>query len=290
MYLDFFNLKEFPFNQSANIDYYCKLSNHQESLEVLLLGSQVNDGIIKITGKPGTGKSLLCRLFIKEVFREHQPVYLPNPYISYHELLQTIAEGLKVPKAHELSGTKLSKGIYKRALDLKKENKKVLLIFDEAQALSAENLEAIRILTNIEENNEKLCQIILIGGLELDDKLKKSEHFLQRISFSHKLLPIKLADINDYVFYRISKATKSRKKHGVSITPNASKLLHKKTEGIPRLINLVCHKALMLAYSRGEKVITEEMVSKAISDTEGLQTKSFFQLLKAFWGRWQAAS
>ncbi|KTD24732.1 cell division control protein 6 [Legionella lansingensis] len=279
MYLDFFNLKEFPFNQCSSTDYYYGFENHQDSMDVLLVGLQVNDGIIKITGDTGTGKSLLCRIFIEKIYKDFYPVYLSNPYITDFELLQAIAAELQISQNDVHQKNTLSKLIHDKALELQKENKKLVLIFDEAQCLSVENLEVIRILSNLEHNNSKLCQIILIGGLELDDKLKSLNHFLQRISFSCKLRPIKQKDLNNYLFHRLTMASKPGKNHGITITPKASKLLYKKTRGIPRLINIVFHKALMLAYSRGENDITKKIISKAIEDTEVINGKSALQKL-----------
>lgn len=273
MYLDFFNLNHFPFNQCPDIDYYYTLKSHQESLNVLLIGLQNNDGIIKITGEPGTGKSLLCRLLIEKISENYYPIYIINPYVTYNELLQAIAADFKILKSFSEQNNDLLTLIYNKAVELKNKNIKVVLIFDEAQCLSPENLELIRIFSNLESGNDNLFQIIIIGGLELDGKLKQLNHFTQRISFSHKLLPIKKQEINNYIFHRIGKASKPNTHHGINITSRASKLLHKKTEGIPRLVNIVCHKALLLAYSKNKNNITKNFISKAISDTECINRK-----------------
>ncbi|PJD92805.1 MAG: AAA family ATPase [Legionella sp.] len=279
MYQDFFHLTEFPFNQYPNIDYYYNLENHQKSLDVLMVGLQVNDGVIKITGQPGTGKSMLCRLFIEKIANHDYPVYVMNPYFTYAELLELIASKLEISCLPGEQPAQILKSIHDKAQLLKQESKKIVLLFDEAQYLSKENLEVIQILGNLECAGEKLCQVVLIGGLDLDAKLRASSHFLQRISFSYTLLPIKQKDLNNYVFHRLAKATKSGKKHGVSISPQASRLLYKKTKGIPRLINIVCHKALMLAYSRSEHHLSKELISKAIVDTEYTSVPNFWQNL-----------
>lgn len=279
MYQDFYNLTEFPFNQYPNIDYYYQLEHHQKSLDVLLVGLQVNDGIIKITGQPGTGKSLLCRLFIERIADQDYPVYVMNPYFTYPELLELIASKLKISYESDTQPAQLLQLIHAKTLKLKKKSKRLVLLFDEAQYLTKENLETIQILGNLDCEGEKLCQIVLIGGLDLDDKLRSSSHLLQRVSFSYTLLPIKQKDLNNYIFHRLAKATISGKKHGITIAPNASRLLYRKTQGIPRLINIVCHKALMLAYSRAEHHLTKELISKAIVDTEYTTTSKFWQNL-----------
>jgi len=285
MYQSFFNLTEFPFNQFPNTDFYYNLETHQKSLDVLKVGLQVNDGIIKITGQSGTGKSLLCRLFIEEISDHYYPVYLLNPYFTYTELLQTILTELEVPYEEDDQNTQLSKLIYDKALALKKKKKKLVLLFDEAQYLSIENLEIIQILSNFECAGEKLCQIILIGGLDLDDRLKGFTHFLQRISFSYTLLPIERQDLSSYIFHRLSKATIAKQSHDITISPKAMQLLYRKTKGIPRLINIACHKALMLAYSLGEKHISKDIMLKAVLDTESITKRSRWNRLTAMFAK-----
>jgi MSHA biogenesis protein MshM len=285
MYQDFYNLTEFPFNQYPNVDYYYQLEHHQKSLDVLLVGLQVNDGIIKITGQPGTGKSLLCRLFIERIADQNYPVYVMNPYFTYPELLELIASKLKISYEPDTQPAQLLQLIHAKTLKLKKKSKRLVLLFDEAQYLTKENLETIQILGNLDCEGEKLCQIVLIGGLDLDDKLRSSCHLLQRVSFSYTLLPIKQKDLNNYIFHRLAKATIAGKQHGITIAPNASRLLYRKTHGIPRLINIVCHKALMLAYSRSEYNLTKKLISKAIIDTEYTTTSNWQKLLRNLMSR-----
>lgn len=268
MYQDFYNLAEFPFNQYPSVDYYYQLEHHQKSLDVLMVGLQVNDGIIKITGQPGTGKSLLCRLFIEKIADHDYPVYVMNPYFTYPELLELIASKLKLKYDATAEPAQLLQLIQAKILKLKKQGKRLVLLFDEAQYLSKDNLEIIQILGNLECDGSKLCQIVLIGGLDLDDKLRASSHLLQRVSFSYTLQPIKRSDLNNYIFHRIAKAALPDKEHGITIAPGASRLLYKKTKGIPRLINIVCHKALMLAYSRSERHLSKKLIAKAVMDTE----------------------
>lgn len=279
MYQDFFNLREFPFNQFPNIDYYFNLENHQQSLDVLNVGLEVNDGIIKITGRSGTGKSLLCRLFIDKIIDNYQPIYILNPYFTYNELLQYVLAELKVEYSDDDTGSQLAKRLYDKALELKESQKKLVLIFDESQYISKEGLEVIQIVSNFECEGEKLCQIILVGGLDLDDKLVNFHHFLQRISFSYTLNPITKEDMESYIYHRLAKATNGNVNHGITFTPKALSLLYKKTQGIPRLINIVCHKSLMLAYSLGTKQITKNIIKKAVADTESVVAQSFWKRL-----------
>ncbi|MDF1757058.1 MAG: AAA family ATPase [Legionellaceae bacterium] len=283
MYQDYFNLSDFPFNQFPNTEYYYSLENHQQSLDVLNVGLQINDGIIKITGQTGTGKSLLCRLFMEKISDNYHPVYLLNPYFTYNELLQTILSELGVEYQESDQNNHLSKQLYDKSLELKQKGKKLVLIFDEAQYISPEGLEVIQILSNFECANEKLCQIILVGGLSLNEKLEGFHHFLQRISFSYTLLPIPKEDIENYILHRLAKATKDNCEHGITFSPKALKVLYKKSRGIPRLVNITCHKALLLAYSLGVKHITKDIMKKAALDTESIvQQSSWKKFIKLF--------
>ena len=274
MYQDFYNLVEFPFNQFPNTDYYFNFENHKQSLDVLNVGLEVNDGIIKITGRSGTGKSLLCRLFIDKIPSNYHPIYILNPYFGYIELFQNILSELGVGYSDGDNGSKLSKLLYEKVLELKQQNKKLVLVFDEAQYISNEGLEVIQIISNFECDSEKLCQIILVGGLDLENKIAESQHLLQRVSFSYTLNPIVREDLESYIYHRLNKATLGNQSHGITFSPKALNLLYKKTQGVPRLINIVCHKSLMLAYSLGVKHITKQIVKKALQDTDSIDVKS----------------
>lgn len=280
MYQDFFNLRDFPFNQFPNKEYYFDLENHKQSLDVLNVGLKVNDGIIKITGRSGTGKSLLCRLFVDKISENYHPIYIVNPYFEYKELLLYILTELKINHSKDDSNSNLLELFYAKALDLSQKNKKLVLIFDEAQYIAKEGLEIIQILSNYESNaNQKLCQIVLVGGLTLEKNLAYCDHLLQRVSFSHTLKPIAKADLESYIYHRLNKATNGNQNHGVTFSPQALNLLYKSTNGVPRLINIVCHKSLMLAYSLGTKHITKSIIKKASKDTDSIQPKSLWKNL-----------
>jgi len=271
MYLDYFKIKEYPFCQTPNINFYYDLPSHQEALNVLLVSLRMQEGIIKITGDTGAGKTLLCHLLLEKLDGTYYPIYLPNPHLTYDDLLECIATELDIKNIYQAKKHQLYKTIQKKLIGLNKEGKHVILIFDEAQALSDETLESIRILSNLETKEKKLIQIVLVGGLELDKKFDGDtlRHFKQRISFTHRLAPIGKENVRRYIMHRLSIAS-FKNTGSISITPSANHLLYKITKGSPRLINILCHKALMFAYGRGDKNITYSAIKSAAHDTDSV--------------------
>lgn len=268
MYLDYYKMKEYPFSMTPNVDYYFELPSHKEALNVLLLSLHMKDGIIKVTGETGTGKTLICNLLLKKLDSSYFTIYLPNPYLSHDELMVTLCDELKITYDNNANQNQLYKAIYNRLLEIVNSGKHVVVIFDEAQALSGDMLESIRIISNMETNNRKLLQIVLIGGNELDKKIKSDSmrHLQQRITFSYSLAKMQKESISDYITHRLEKSSKGPSQ--ITITPSAVQMLYRNTKGSPRLINTLCHKALLAAYGKGERVITHQFIKFAIDDTE----------------------
>lgn len=272
MYLDYFKLKEYPFGQTPNINFYYNLPSHQEALNILLVSLRMREGIIKITGDTGAGKTLLCHLLLEKLDDSYHPIYLPNPHLSYDDLLESIATELELDDIYEAKKHQLYKMIQSKLIEMTEAGKHVVLIFDEAQALSNDTLESIRILSNLETTEKKLMQIVLVGGLELDEKFNGDtlRHFKQRVSFTYRIAPVSKENMKDYIMHRLTIAS-GEEDNNIHITPSANHLLFKKTKGSPRLINILCHKALMFAYGRGDKVITYSAIKSAANDTDSVE-------------------
>jgi MSHA biogenesis protein MshM len=272
MYLEHFGINKFPFALTPNTQFYCDLPSHQEALNILLFSLTSGEGFIKITGEVGSGKTLLCRKLLNLLTDDFVTAYLPNPDLSPMELRKLFAQELEIDVSPDVTQSELFNLLSEKLLKLRSENKRVVLIIDEAQALSNESLEAVRLLTNLETESEKLLQIVLFGQPELDHRL--NQHHLrqsnQRITFSYRLMPLNYDDLNEYLNHRLSKAGYTK---GLIFEPKACYLLFRASDGIPRIVNILAHKAMLVSYGLGEKRVSVEAMKRAIKDSLGIVTK-----------------
>lgn len=267
MYQEHFKLREAPFSLTPDPDYYYNYTGHQQALNVLLVALQSGEGLIKITGEVGTGKTLLCRKLLAALTSDFQAAYLPNPLLKPFELYQALTEelGIMVPSGVTMHG--LVKRITERLVDLQQKNTKVVLCIDEAQAMPQESLEALRLLSNLETEKLKLLQIVVFAQPELDKMLENSDlrQLRQRITFSYDLPALDREAVTGYVNHRLKVAGhENGKLFGVA----ALDAVYRSSRGIPRLINILCHKALMVAYGQGQTVVDLAEVKMASRDTE----------------------
>jgi MSHA biogenesis protein MshM len=273
MYFDHFGLRELPFTLTPNTNFYLGLESHNEALAVLFTALQSGEGFIKVVGEVGTGKTLICRKLLNEIPDDFVTAYIPNPYLEPDELRCAVAVELGVKQAQSMSIQLLTQRIQQRLLELNSQGNSVVLILDEAQALPGESLEALRLFTNIETETRKLLQVVLFAQPELDERLAENafRQLKQRITFSYKLRPLNTSEIEHYIQHRLQVA-------GYNGRPLFSRALAKKVAkvsgGIPRLVNILCHKMLMLAYGEGRYQLTNKHLSRAIEDTEGMQVKT----------------
>jgi MSHA biogenesis protein MshM len=267
MYLDHFKFTKPPFTLTPNTEFYCELAAHQEALNVLLFGLQQGEGFIKILGEVGTGKTLLCRLLLNALDENFVSAYIPNPDQSPDSLRLSLATELGLQPEENWSQHQLTEAINIRLLELHKAGKKIVLIIDEAQALPANCLEAIRLLTNLETEEYKLLQVVLFGQHELDAKLNQTNlrQLKQRITFSYTLEPLNRNELDSYLCHRMAKAGYT---YGGLFSSGAKKHLYRASKGLPRLLNILCHKSLLVSYGRGIKRVDAQSVKRAIADTE----------------------
>jgi len=267
MYLEHFKLKEFPFSLTPNTYYFCNLPTHQEALNVLLVCLRNGEGFIKIIGEVGTGKTLLCRKLLSSLGDEFVTAYIPNPDLSVSGLHKAITQELGVKFPENVDHHQLLNLLNEKLLALHREGKHVTLVVDEAQVLTDHCLEALRLLSNLETESDKLIQIVLLGQPELDEKLNNAgmRQLKQRIVFSYYLEPIKKKELNSYLSHRLAIAGYTK---GSLFSRRACALLFKASRGIPRLINILCHKALMVAYGQGENSVNGKAMRMAIQDTD----------------------
>jgi len=269
MYLYHFGLTELPFTLTPNTNFFLALEPHNEALAVLMTALKTGEGFIKVIGEVGTGKTLLCRKLLNEIPEHFVTAYIPNPYLNPDELRRAVALELGVKQAQRMSAQLLTQRIQNRLLELHSKGHSVVLILDEAQALPAESLEALRLFTNLETETRKLLQVVLFAQPELDQRLAQTEfrQLCQRITFSYQLRAMNSNEVQQYIQHRLHVAGY---KGAALFSAKLCKKITKATKGIPRLVNVLCHKMLMLSYGQGGYQMTTKQLSAAIKDTESI--------------------
>jgi MSHA biogenesis protein MshM len=270
MYLEYFGLKEFPFTITPDTQFFFPSDASQEALNTLLVAAKTGEGFIKITGEVGTGKSMLCRKLMGMLSGDFKVAYVPNPYLDTDTLFREIASELGAQVAPEDSKHQLLRAITDRLMEIHLEGKRALICLDEAQAMPIETLESLRLLTNLETEKRKLLQVIVFGQPELEDKLNHPSirQLKQRIAFHYCLTPMVRDEVDFYVQHRLSIAGHTG---GRLFTSGALWLLRKRTQCVPRLVNIIAHKALLSAFGKGHKQVTFWDVKAAADDTNSTQ-------------------
>ncbi len=271
MYLSFFGLGEKPFALTPNTAFLVRLAPYQACLNLLRVALGEGEGFIKVSGEVGTGKTLLCRALLNALSEDDgrwQVAWLPNPGLSPRDLRQALAHELRIADTEHLDDHSLLAALNQRLIELAAEGKRTVLLIDEAQALPPKTLEALRLLTNLETEHCKLLQVVLFGQPELDAVLEQAEfrQLRQRITFSYRLRPLDLADTRRYVEERLIHAGYRGE---ALFETGALRRLVAGSAGIPRLINILAHKALMVAFGAGSRRVRASHVQRAVQDTEG---------------------
>jgi len=283
MYEQFFGLNEQPFRLTPDTSFFYSSANHQEALNTLLVALDMGEGFIKVTGEVGTGKTLLCRKLLNELSQkpEYITAYIPNPAITPTALKYALADELGIEYPRNIGQHRIMQLINDQLIESRAEGKKIVLIIDEAQALPEDCLEAVRLLTNLETEKSKLLQVVLLGQPELDENLEKPSvrQLKQRITFTHRLFPLQLNTINGYLGYRLSVAGYSGPE---LFNEKISRKLYKFSGGVPRLVNVLAHKCLLVAYGEGTSKITRKHLAKAVKDTESINDSNSFWKIFSF--------
>jgi MSHA biogenesis protein MshM len=273
MYLYHFGLAELPFTLTPNTDFYLPMAMHSEALAVLTTALKTGEGFIKVIGEVGTGKTLLCRKLLNELPHHFVSAYIPNPYLNPDELRRAVAVELGVKQAQRMSLQLLTQRIQSRLLELHAMGHSVVLILDEAQALPTESLEALRLFTNLETEKRKLLQVVLFAQPELDSRIATTEfrQLRQRITFSYKLRAMNVKEVQQYIHHRLLVAGY----RGADLFPSrVCKKIATLSQGVPRIVNVLCHKMLMLAYGQGHYNISGNLLNLAAKDTESVNINS----------------
>ena len=287
MYLQHFGLREAPFNLTPDTSFFFACSSYQEALNTLLVAARNGEGFIKITGEVGNGKTLLCRKFLATLNQGRKsttPIgtqdqaeisaaeprfitaYIPNPYLEPNSLLLALAEEFRVPLEKNIDQHRLLKSLTHTLLDCARNGQRALVCLDEAQAMPLESLEVLRLLTNLETEKRKLLQVVLFGQPELNERLRHHSirQLRQRISFQYDLQGLRRNELDRYLRHRLAVAGFAGE---TLFSAGAVGKLQRITAGTPRLVNIVAHKALMLAFSEGRQQVFGRHIRDAAADT-----------------------
>lgn len=286
MYKEHFGLRETPFSIAPDPRYLYMSDGHQEALAHLLYGIKGDGGFILLTGEVGTGKTTVCRCLLEDLPDTVDVAFILNPKLNAAELLATICDelGIRYPK-----GSKSEKVFIDRInaylLDSHGKGRRTILIIEEAQNLSEDVLEHVRLLTNLETNERKLLQIVMIGQPELLEKLERPElrQLAQRITARYHLGPLTRSEVSAYVSHRLAVAGA----RGALFPASTLDPLYKLTGGIPRLINVVCDRALLGAYVQGQDRADGHTLDKAAREVFGTRGAD---LRRKIVRRWAAAA
>ena len=267
MYASHFGLTELPFSITPDTSFFYGHSSYQDALNTLLVSVRSGEGFIKVVGEVGTGKTLLCRKLLASLEEDFVTAYIPNPYLEPMTLLLAVADELGVVYGGEANQHHLLKSITSFLVDVHARGRRVVVCLDEAQAMPIETLEALRLLSNLETERRKLLQVVLFGQPELDARLDDPSirQLRQRISFSCNLGAMSVEDVEYYVAHRLGVAGYRGPR---LFSREAVHTLYRASRGIPRLVNVLAHKAMIAAFGEGVHLIGMRYVKEAVADTE----------------------
>jgi general secretion pathway protein A len=263
-----YGFAEKPFNLTPDPKYLYLSQRHTEAFAHLEFGRRERGGFILVTGEVGTGKTTLARYFLSRLDARTATAFVLYPALTAAELLRSILDDLHIP-APGASLKDHVDALHRFLLQSREKGRDVVLLIDEAQDLSADVLEQIRLISNLETDTEKLIQIVLMGQSELQEMLSRRElrQLAQRVTAQYHLSPLSRPETEDYVAHRLRVAGGEGK---VSFTPGALAVVHQRSGGVPRLINLICDRALLAGYVQGARVVDASMVRRAAREVRGV--------------------
>lgn len=277
MYLQHFGLRELPFSLTPNTQFFLNMASYHKAYNMLMVSLANAEGFIKIVGEVGTGKTMLCRKVLNTLEEDKEnyvTAYIPNPVLSPKGLFLAFAEELNINIDQDVGHHRLLKAITEKLVERSADNKQVILFIDEAHAMPEQTLEALRLLTNIETEQVKLFQVVLFAQPELDISLSQPSlrQLRQRITFSFEIEALDREGVERYVVHRLATAGYNGP---FLFSKRALDFLYRTSDGIPRVINILSHKALMVAFGKGERTVQVDHIRHAAEDTEGIELPSF---------------
>lgn len=269
MYLQHFGLAQYPFSLSPNTRYFLKLPSHQQAFNTLLRSLQADGAYTKITGEIGTGKTMLCRMSLNAIEQhktKYKTAFIPNPILDEVSVLQAIADDLEISLDPSLNYPDSLRIVSKSIIENAERGRMLVIFIDESQVMPEDSLRSVHLLSKL-NSKKKILHFVLFGQPELDQILASSNLAeIQRGIVSSIVLPaLDQARLELYVNHRLSKAGYSG--NGL-FTTKALTGLYEGSQGVPRLINILAHKAIMVCYGKGEYNVSHDHVAAAIADTE----------------------
>ena len=266
LYLEHFGLSETPFRITPHTDFFFDGADRGATLEALIYAVLHDEGIVKVSGEVGSGKTMLCRVLMERLPKEVETIYLATPSLAKDEIIHAIGDDLKLAFSQERRTVALRE-LQEHLIELYGKGKRVVVLIDEAHVMPDDTLEQVRLLSNLESNRHKLLQIVLFGQPELDATLAKPElrQLRDRITHSFRMRPLSPAEVTKYISFRMRAAGY----RGPDVfLPGAVALIARASDGLTRRINILADKALLAAFSENTHAVTERQVRAAIADSE----------------------
>lgn len=287
MMLQHFGLREAPFGLTPDTSFAFASRSHREAFDTVMVALDGGDGFIKVTGEVGTGKTFLCRRLLGALDGRYLSLFLPNPCIHRRGLIISLCLEMGLDIEFKTPQAQLLPVLTEALLAKAKEGHTVVACLDEAQAMPDEALEALRLLTNIETEKHRLLRVVMFGQPELDTKLAQPHmrQLAQRISFHYELTALTRDETLAYLNHRMHTAGA---KGATVFGAQEARLLHDISGGTPRLLNVLAHKTLLLAYGSGETRVSLAHIRAAADDTPAAQARGLMAGLAAQWQRMKA--
>ena len=271
MYLEHFGLREAPFRITPHTEFFFAGADRGATLEALLYAITAGEGLVKVTGEVGSGKTMLCRVLMERLPKSVETIYLAVPSLTRDEMLVAIADELGIASAGA-NTNRLVRLLQEKLIDVHATGRRVVALIDEAHAMPLTTLEEIRLLSNLETGTEKLLQMVLFGQPELDAHLALANmrQLRERITHAFTLAPLPPREIRDYVNFRLRAAGY----HGPDLfPPEALRIIAEASEGLTRRINIFADKTLLAAFAAGTHTVTADHARAAVNDTQIVMTQ-----------------
>lgn len=282
MYLEHFGLSEPPFRITPHTEFFFAGANRGATLEALIYAITHDEGIVKVSGEVGSGKTMLCRVLMERLPANVNMVYLANPSLSRDDILFSIADELGLTLPDDTRVSAVLRTLHGRLIELYGDGRQIVVLIDEAHAMPLETLEEVRLLSNLETGRHKLLQLVLFGQPELDDILAQPNmrQLKERITQNFRLEPLRRGDIAEYIEFRLRTAGYRGPN---PFSPAALKRIADASQGLTRRVNILADKALLAAYAENRHEVAPKEVEAAIRDAD-------YGKPAPAWRRWAAVA